>query len=105
MSLISREVTIEHLYGRLIESANNNVGVWEDAGIVFEEIATERLKSWINEIPTADPVKHGRWIHDGLQHRGGVDWMHCSECGKRDVFAAKSQYYYCPNCGAKMEEK
>lgn len=57
--LINRQAAIEHLYGRLIESANNNVGVWEDAGIVFEEIATERLKRWINEIPTIDPV---RWI-------------------------------------------
>ena len=57
MELISRKAAIEHLYGRLIESANNNVGVWEDAGIVFEEIATERLKRWINEIPTINPMK------------------------------------------------
>lgn len=47
-------------------------------------------------------AKHGRWIHDGQQHRGGVDWMHCSECGNTDVFGAKSMYHYCPNCGARM---
>lgn len=52
-------------------------------------------------MPTAERV--GKWIHDGQQHRGGVDWMHCSECGNTDVFGAKSMYHYCPNCGARME--
>lgn len=57
-----------------------------------------------DSIPTADvaPVVHGRWIHDGCRVKGGIDWCHCSECGKSDNFCARTNY--CPNCGAKMME-
>lgn len=49
------------------------------------------------------PVVHGRWIHDGQRINGGIDWCHCSECGKSDNFCARTNY--CPNCGAKMDMK
>ena len=49
------------------------------------------------------PVVHGRWIHDGYRINGGIDWCHCSECGKSDNFCARTNY--CPNCGAKMDIK
>ena len=53
--------------------------------------------------PAADvaPVVHGRWIHDGCRVEGGIDWCHCSECGKSDNFCARTNY--CPNCGGKMD--
>lgn len=59
----------------------------------------------IKELPAVDvaPVVHGRWIHDGRRIEGGIDWCHCSECGKSDNFCARTNY--CPNCGAKMNEK
>ena len=101
--LISRQAAIEHLYGRLITSANNNVGVWEDAGIVFEEIATERLKRWMNEIPTIDPVKHGKWKREALGSTSGYGttvMYKCSECERMAI----SRYRFCPNCGARMDE-
>nr|DAG19002.1 MAG TPA: hypothetical protein [Caudoviricetes sp.] len=47
------------------------------------------------------PVVHGRWIHDGCRIEGGIDWCHCSECGKSDNFCARTNY--CPKCGAKMD--
>lgn len=57
----------------------------------------------IKAIPTADvaPVVHGRWIHDGRRIQSGIDWCHCSECGKSDNFCARTNY--CPNCGARMD--
>ena len=57
----------------------------------------------IKVIPAADvaPVVHGRWIHDGCRIEGGIDWCHCSECGKSDNFCARTNY--CPHCGAKMD--
>nr|DAG23536.1 MAG TPA: DNA-directed RNA polymerase [Caudoviricetes sp.] len=57
----------------------------------------------IDDAPAADvaPVVHGRWIHDGRRINGGIDWCHCSECGKSDNFCARTNY--CPNCGAKMD--
>lgn len=55
--------------------------------------------------PTIATEKVGHWIcgyHD-------TDGWYCSEC-KEDVMAADSEgtpisfgYFYCPNCGAKME--
>ena len=57
----------------------------------------------IDLFPAADvaPVVHGRWIHDGCRIEGGIDWCHCSECGKSDNFCARTNYY--PKCGAKMD--
>lgn len=64
------------------------------------EICTQE----INGIPAADvaPVVHGRWIHDGRRVESGIDWCHCSECGKSDNFCSRTNY--CPKCGAKMME-
>lgn len=51
--------------------------------------------------PTADvvEVRHGRWEHDGseLKYR-----FLCSECGYKLMDVPTN---YCPNCGAKMDEK
>lgn len=55
------------------------------------------------QIADVAPVVHGRWIHDGQRINGGIDWCHCSECGKSDNFCARTNY--CPNCGAKMDIK
>ena len=57
-----------------------------------------------DEFPAADvePVRHGRWEHDGPSFRGGVDWWHCSEC-ERLVSGVENRYSYCPYCGAKMD--
>ena len=58
---------------------------------------------YIEVLPTADvaPVVHGRWVHDGRRIERGIDWCHCSECGKSDNFCTRTNY--CPNCGAKMD--
>lgn len=57
----------------------------------------------VNPVRPTDmaPVVHGRWIHDGRRVESGIDWCHCSECGKSDNFCARTNY--CPNCGAKMD--
>lgn len=47
------------------------------------------------------PVVHGRWVHDGRRIERGIDWCHCSKCGKSDNFCTRTNY--CPNCGAKMD--
>lgn len=64
---------------------------------------TQRIFDIISEIPAADvaPVVHGRWVHDGRRIESGIDWCHCSECGKSDNFCTRTNY--CPNCGAKMD--
>ena len=54
---IDRRSALNHIYKRLIETANNNVGFKCDAGIVYEDAATNRIKTWINEVPSADVVE------------------------------------------------
>ena len=47
----------------------------------------------INGVPSAEPVRHGKWvIEDGH--------VCCSECGE-----ISKEYNYCPYCGAKMDEE
>ena len=55
------------------------------------------LKEQLADKPT------GEWIHDGVDVEGGVDWMHCSNCGKSDVWADATRTNFCPNCGARMK--
>lgn len=61
----------------------------------------------IDDRPTieAEPVRRGRWIHDGYDFQHGNDWIHCSECGKRGINVPADLTNYCPNCGALMEEQ
>lgn len=58
----------------------------------------------IDDAPAADvaPVVHGRFVHDGPRFAGGVDWWHCSSCG-RLVSGVETRFDYCPHCGAKMD--
>lgn len=55
-------------------------------------------------IPAADvvPVVHGRFVHDGPRFSGGVDWWHCSNCG-RLAYGVGTRFDYCPKCGARMD--
>ena len=48
------------------------------------------------------PVVHGHFVHDGPRFAGGVDWWHCSSCG-RLLSGMETRFDYCPHCGAKMD--
>lgn len=53
----------------------------------------------LRELPTVDaePIRHGKWVNYGC----------CSFCGKPDpyyCFITEYKSYYCPHCGAKMDE-
>lgn len=62
------------------------------------------LEQIIDEQPTIDERKTGRWIHDGYDHPHGVDWMHCSNCGRREPHVPAAMTNYCPSCGADMRD-
>ena len=80
---------------KAFEELGGESGIYADA---YNDLAED-----FYSIPAADvaPVVHGRWIHDGRRIKSGIDWCHCSECGKSDNFCARTNY--CPNCGAKMD--
>lgn len=60
-------------------------------------LQAETAAKIINAIPTADVVHraHGRWIK-----RENEPLLKCSICG----ICGFEGFYYCPNCGAKMDE-
>ena len=57
------------------------------------------LKGFIDEAPTieAEPVKHGRWVDNGIPES---ILSKCSVCG---FSCGAYTFNYCPNCGAKMD--
>ena len=74
----------------------------------------EEIQKYVDNLPSAEPeLKHGKWIKNEGRH----GW-HCSECmtdnyyayawgsetGSEAVLEPVLQDYYCPNCGAKMDE-
>ena len=66
---------------------------------------TAMLEGWIDCQTTidAEPVRHGHWTN--LPHS---NWYECSECKATwdmDVPPEESGMYFCPNCGAKMDEE
>lgn len=54
------------------------------------------------DVVRAAPVVHGHFVHDGPRFSGGVDWWHCSSCG-RLASGVETRFCYCPFCGAKMD--
>ena len=57
----------------------------------------------INTAADVAPVVHGHFAYDGPRFAGGVDWWHCSSCG-RLVSGVETRFAYCPWCGARMDE-
>ena len=60
---------------------------------------TDAFIELIDSAPTVDaePIRHGKWVNYGC----------CSFCGKPDpyyCFITEYKSYYCPHCGAKMDE-
>lgn len=78
------------------------IEAWEYAPIDLHLIAVGD----IDEAPTVDPVKHGRWKYNiilgwcSVGTEATADYV-CSVCG----WHTKMPTNYCPNCGAKMDEE
>ena len=56
----------------------------------------------ISPIIDFGPIRHGHWVNH-ISENGATDGTYCSICDyeiNRDA-----RYNYCPNCGAKMDEK
>lgn len=73
----------------------------------YSEGETNMLNAVLYELknmPSAEPVRHGKWIHrwSGC----GSVWLEqrCSECGLT-LEEEPIDYNYCPHCGARMDEE
>lgn len=90
---------------------SRNMGDSYDRGYVD---ALDRVDDWMDAQPTVDAVElvHGRWLKTENGIRQNINtgemvmaYMHdCSVCGWHTGNQGRN-FNYCPNCGAKMDEK
>lgn len=91
-----------------IKRENAKRAVWgcaRDTGI--DEAPFEYAEGLLEDVPYEDvaPVRHGRWVENDYLF---LDTLYrCSVCGEEFYLEngtpQENQYYYCPNCGAKMD--
>lgn len=83
----------------------NDLGLTDFEIVMCDGDYKEALKMLLDKIekaPAADvaEVKHGQWINERWEGLSSFS-AECSLCSKRTL--AYFHYYYCPNCGAKMD--
>lgn len=63
-------------------------------------VAITEIQDVINEAPTVEERKHGRWIEHSEHPIGD-----CSVCGERvPIYSGSKKYKICPYCGAIMDD-
>lgn len=67
-------------------------------GLAELHSGVSKMLELIDEAPTVELVKRGEWVNIY------PDCYRCSVCGEDFVIEFDSDWYYCPNCGAKMKE-
>ena len=78
---------------------------WKDHnGCKCRACWVDDMRGDVIDAPAADvaPVVHGHFVHGGPRFAGGVDWWHCSNCGKL-ASVVDTRFDYCPFCGARMD--
>ena len=94
---------------RLID-ADELKTLYDDVEFVGEKwhVPIRVILANIDDMPTVDPVKHGRWITSNYVSNNGTKSQamvytgcKCSVCG--GVFGRMSDLF-CYHCGAKMDE-
>lgn len=73
----------------------------------FKEFIKVLMETVVDNEPTVDPVKHGKWISEKCNHKpyrikNPEKWViyKCSICGYSN---GRKQSNYCPECGSKMD--
>ena len=98
--LISRQAAIDAIKAYL------TFADWKPSVQRILEMSVNDITDMLERLPSAQPEpKKGKWIHDGFNFPQGVDWVHCSVCGRKGINVPADLTNFCPNCGADMREK
>ena len=95
---IDADVALDMLKAMLYSTAMNNLYSDIQYAEALEDVCSNRIETWINDVPTADvrEVVRGEWI---LNDKIGTFKINtCSICG----FNSEAEWNYCPNCGAEI---
>lgn len=96
-------MTVDDILDALYLQAKDQIGLTRLRDIVLTDESINRLQF---HCPGQEPIvfikeKHGRWLPSD---KGDCIYT-CSECGfVRDAYILEEKAY-CPNCGAKMDER
>lgn len=73
----------------------------DEVGNIFwyEDEDMCKVLDLLDQAPTIEPVKHGKWFIDDDFDSPNFGRYKCSECGEWN----HDNYNYCPDCGAKMD--
>ena len=77
--------------------------MWLNNGLNEQIYDTNAVLDSIDNVPTIDPVKHGRWV---ITRNGNFIRNTCSVCNSfldSDDSCVMDTYSYCPSCGARMD--
>ena len=94
MALIDRDAVLEEMLFR----CNQEIAKHKTMRRALGDVGRAAYDS-VKNAPTidAEPVRHGRWIHDINNLYG------CSECTARETMSHRNMKNFCPWCGAKMD--
>ena len=104
MRLIDADALNDSMYHEAFET-DSELQKW-DSGCW---IRYKMFENHLDMAPTVDavPVVRGEWKRDiGDRHSSG-EYRYCTACGGNafHLYGMIRNYKYCPNCGAKMEDK
>ena len=91
--VISRQAAIDALKNRWKKTRN-----YEGIGDDIAEECELYLKQLPSAQPTAEPVRHGKWIRVSP-----AKIYECSECGQNVCTGDIECYRFCHQCGARMD--
>ena len=78
----------------LIEDIKTKLWDWNTVDSIMSSTVLKQTITDIGNAPTIGQVRHGRWkVHQG--------YCECDQC----ECLVTSDFKYCPNCGAKMDEE
>jgi len=108
MRLIDADALIDDLMERYCKECDKRKGIKNGKWQIIYEIGeapcraceVDDVKAELEEAPTAQERKKGRWERTEDEHGDFLCWE-CSECGERYVLP-HHRASYCPNCGADM---
>lgn len=81
---------------------------WTDSEAELTEQADfELFENLVKSQSTADvqKVRHGKWEQCFEDYRKQIEGDKCSVCNFEHCGTSIRHYYYCPNCGAKMDKE
>lgn len=88
-----RLIDADALKDGIMENINPYLGIYE-SGEPRSFVRDDEVLRYIDDFPTIDPVKHGKWIADKYTKK-------CSDCGSTYWMREGNAWNYCPNCGSK----